>query len=329
MAGRENISVKKVSCVGARPQSGEEQLLSQRRSRRLPLCPASAPAPRVERNSCSAKEEVDSSLVSCVGARPQSVAQPRKSTPSFVSCVGARPQSGEEQLLSQRRSRRLPLCPASAPAPRVDRNSCSAKEEVDSFLCVQRQRPPPEWRGTVAQPTKKSTPSFVSCVGARPQSGEEQLLSQGRSRLLPLCPASAPAPRVERNSCSAKEEVDSFLGVLRRRPPPEWRGTVAQPRKKSSFCVLRQRPPPGTVAQPRKKSSPSLVSCVGARPQSGEEQLLSQGRSRLLPWCPASAPAPRVERNSCSAKEEAHIKHPTSITCTPSFRFDACVQYGS
>ena len=44
-----------------------------------------------------------------------------------MPCVSARPQSGEEQLLSQVRSQRLPLCLASAPAPRVERNSCSVR----------------------------------------------------------------------------------------------------------------------------------------------------------------------------------------------------------
>ena len=140
----------------------------------------------------------------------------------------------------------------SAPAPRVERDSCSAKEEVDAFLGALCQRQPREWRGTAAQPRKKSTPSLVLCVSASPESGDGQLLSQGRSRRLPWCFVSAPAPRVERDSCSAKEEVDAFSASL----------------------------------------------------ESGEGQLLSQGRSRRLPCCFVSAPAPRVERDSCSAKEE-------------------------
>ena len=242
----------------------------------------------MERDSCSAKEEVNTFL-GALSQRPPpewrgTAALPRKkSTPSLVPWVSARPQSGEGQLLCQGRSRHLPWCIGSAPAPRVERDSCSAKEEVDTFLGALSQRPPPEWRGTAALPRKKSTPSLVPWVSARPQSGEGQLLCQGRSRHLPWCLGSAPAPRVERDSCSAKEEVDTFLGALGQRPPPEWRGTAALPRK---------------------KSTPSLVPWVSARPQSGEGQLLCQGRSRHLPWCLESAPAPRVERESCSAKEE-------------------------
>ena len=154
-------------------------------------------------------------------------------------------------MLSQGRSQRLPCCLVSAPAPRVESDRCSAKEEVNACLVALCQHPPPEWRGTAAQPRKKSTSSLVPCVSARPQSGEGQVLRQGRSQHLPWCLASVPAPRVERDRCSAKEEVNAFIGALRQCPPPEWRGTGAQPRK---------------------KSTPSLVPCVSAHPQSGEGQ---------------------------------------------------------
>ena len=152
-------------------------------------------------------------------------------------------------MLSQGRSQRLPWCLASVPAPRVESDRCSAKKEVNTFIGALRQRPPPEWRVTGAQPRKKSTPSLVPCVSARPQSGEGQVFSQERSQHLPWCLASVPAPRMESDRCSAKEEVNTFLGALRQCPPPEWRVTGAQPRK---------------------KSTPSLVPCVSARPQSGE-----------------------------------------------------------
>ena len=359
-----------VPCVSAHPQSGEGQVLSQGRSQRLPWCLASVPAPRVESDKCSAKEEVNAFLGALRQCPPPewrgTDVQPRKkSTPSLVLCVSACPQNGEGQVLSQGRSQHLPWCLASVPALRVESDRCSAKEEVNAFLGALRQCPPPEWRGTGAQPRKKSTPSLVLCVSARPQSGEGQVLSQGRSQRLPWCLASVPALRVERDRCSAKEEVNAFLGALRQCPPPEWRGTGAQPRKKSTpslvLCVsarpqsgegqvlsqgrsqrlpwclasvpalrverdrcsakeevnaflgaLRQCPPPewrGTGAQPRKKSTPSLVPCVSARPQSGEGQMFSQGRSQRLPWCLVSVPAPRVERDRCSAKEEAHIEN--------------------
>ena len=133
------------------------------------------------------------------------------------------------------------------------------KIEVNAFLHALRQRSLPEWRETAALLRKKSTPSLVPCVSAHPQSGEGQLLCQGRSQHLPWCLASAPTPRVERDSCCAKKEVNTFLGALRQHPPPEWRGTAALPRK---------------------KSTPSLVPCVSTHPQSGEEQLLCQGRSK-------------------------------------------------
>ena len=145
-------------------------------------------------------------------------------------------------------------------------------------------------------PRKKSTPSLVPCVSARPQSGEGQLLCQERSQRLPWCLVSAPAPRVERDSCYAKKEVNAFLGALCQRPPPEWRGTAA------------------TAAMPaRKKSTPSLVPCVSTRPQSGEGQLLRQERSQCLPWCLVSAPAPKVERDSCYVKKEAHVVKRSSL----------------
>ena len=236
--------------------------------------------------------------------RPPSAAQPRtKSTSSLVPCVSARPQ-----LLSQGRSQRLHWCLASVPAL-----SCSAKDEVNVFIGALRQRPP-----SAAQPRTKSTSSLVPCVSARPQ-----LLSQGRSQRLHWCLASVPAL-----SCSAKDEVNVFIGALRQCPP-----SAAQPRTKSTsslvpcvsarpqllsqgrrqrlnWCLasapalscsakgednvligaLRQRPP--SAAQPRTKTTSSLVPCVSARPQ-----LLSQGRRLRLPWCLASAPA-----ISCSAK---------------------------
>ena len=246
-----------------RPQRGEGQLICQGRSQRHPWCLASALAPSVERDSFSAKEEVNAILGVLRQRSPPAwrgtAALPRKkSTPSLVSCVSARPQRGEGQLLCQGRSQRHPWCLASALAPSVERDSCSAKEEVNAILGVLRQRSPPAWRGTAALPRKKSTSSLVSCVSARPQRGEGQLLCQGRSQRHPWCLASALAPSVERDSCSAKEEVNVILGVLRQRSPPAWRGTAALPRK---------------------KSTPSLVSGVSARPQRGEGQLLCQGRS--------------------------------------------------
>ena len=163
-----------VPCVSARPHSGEGHLLGQGRSQRLPWCLASAARPR------------------------------KKSTPSLVPCISARPHSGEGQLLGQGRSQRLPWCLASAPV------------------------------------------------------GEGQLLGQGRSQHLPWCLASAPVPTSERDSCSAKEEVNAFLGALHQRPSPQRRGTAARQRKKSTS---------------------SLVPCVSARPHSGEGQLLGQGRN--------------------------------------------------
>ena len=135
---------------------------------------------------------------------------------------------------------------------------------------------------------KKSTPSLVPCVSAHPQNGEEQLPSQERSQHLPWCLASVPTPRMERNSFPAKKEVNTFLGALRQCPPPEWRGTASQPRK---------------------KSTPYLVPCVSARPQNGEEQLPSQERRQHLPWCLASVPTPRMERNSFPAKKEVNIEN--------------------
>ena len=106
------------------------------------------------------------------------------------------------------------------------------KQEANAFLSALHQRPPPGWRGTAALPRKKSTHSLVPCVSTRPKGGEGQLLCQGRSQRILWCLASAPAPRVERDSCSAKEEVNAFLGALRQRPPQGWIGTAALPRKK-------------------------------------------------------------------------------------------------
>ena len=156
-------------------------------------------------------------------------------------------------MLCQGRSQRLPWCLASTPAIRVEMDSRSAKEEVNAFLGALRQHQPSEWRGTVALPRKKSTPSLVPCVNTCHQSGEGHLLCQGRSQRLPWCFASTPAIRVERDTCSAKEEVNAFLGALRQHQPSDWRGTVALPMK---------------------KSTPSLVPCVNTRHQSGEGQLL-------------------------------------------------------
>ena len=262
-----------VPCVSAQPQSGQRgRLLCQGRSQCLPWCLVSAPNPRVEReDGCSAKEEVNAFLGAlCQRPTPEwrerTAALPRKkSMPSLVPCVSAQPQSGERgRLLCQGRSQCLPWCLVSAPNPRVEReDGCSAKEEVNAFLGALCQRPTPEWRErTAALPRKKSMPSLVPCVSAQPQSGERgRLLCQGRSQCLPWCLVSAPNPRVEREeSCSAKEEVNAFLGALCQRPTPEW----------------RER----TAALPRKKSMPSLVPCVSAQPQSGERgRLLCQGRS--------------------------------------------------
>ena len=290
-------------CISACPQCGEGQLLSQGRSQCLPWCLASAPAPSVERDSCSAKEEVNAFLGALRQHPPQSgegqllsqgrsqclpwclaststpewsgtAAQPRnRSMPSLVPCVSACPQCGEGQLLSQGRSQCLPWCLASAPAPSVERDSCSAKEEVNAFLGALRQYPP--------------------------QSGEGQLLSQGIGQCLSWCLASVPAPSVERDSCSAKVEVScSAKGQL-----------LSQGRSQClPWCLASVSTPEwrGTAAQPRNRSMPLLVPCVSACPQCGEGQLLSQGRSQCLPWCLASAPAPSVERDSCSAKEEVN-----------------------
>ena len=269
-SGRETISRKKstlsfVPCVSARPQSGEGQLLSQGRSQHLPWCLVSAPTPEWR----------------------ETAAQPRKkSTPSLVSCVSARPQSGEGQLLSQGRSQHLPWCLVSAPAPRVERDSCSAKEEVNTFLGALCQHPP--------------------------QSGERQLLSQGRSQHLPWCLVSAPAPRVERASCSAKEEVNTFIGALCQHPPQRGeRQLLSKGRSQHLPWCLVSAPAP-RVERASCSAKEEVNTFLGALcqhpPQRGERQLLSQGRSQHLPWCLVSAPAPRVERANCSAKEETHIK---------------------
>ena len=134
------------------------------KSQRFPWCLALAPIPRVERGSCSAKEEVNTflgALRQCPSPERRGTdALPRKkSTPSLMPCISARPQRGEGQML--------------------------CKEEVNTFLDALRQHPPPEWRGAAAQPRKKSTPSLMPCVSARPQRGEGQMLSQGRNQHLP------------------------------------------------------------------------------------------------------------------------------------------------
>ncbi|KAI0239831.1 hypothetical protein LSAT2_009437 [Lamellibrachia satsuma] len=103
------------------------------------------------------------------------------------------------------------------------------------------------------------------------------VLNQERSQRLPWCLALAPAL-----GCSAKDEVNVFLGALRQRPP--------------------------SAVQPRNKSTSSLVPRVSARPQ-----LLSQGRSQRLPWCLASALA-----SSCSAKEEDYVFIGALRQCPPS-----------
>ena len=53
---------------------------------------------------------------------------------------------------------------------------------------------------------QKSTPSLMPCVIA--------------------------VPKVERDSYSAKEEVNAFLGALSQRPSPRWRGIATLLRKK-------------------------------------------------------------------------------------------------
>ena len=236
---RKKSTSSSVPCYSARHWMGEGQLLSQVRSRRLPRCLVPAPAIGWERDSCSAKEEVDVFLGALCQRPPLdgrgTAAQLRKkSTPFSVPCASARHWMGEGQLLSQGRSRRLPRCLVPAPAIGWERDSCSAKEEVDAFLGALCQRPPLDGRGTAAQPRKKSTSSSVPCASARHWMGEGQLLSKGRSRRLPRCLVPAPAIRWERDSCSAKEEVDVFLGALCQRPPLDGRGTAAQPRKKST-----------------------------------------------------------------------------------------------
>ena len=166
----------------------------------------------------------------------------------------------------------------------MERDSCSAKEEVNAFLGALRQRQPPVWRGTAAQPRKKSIPSLVPCVSIH--------------------------PRVERDSCSANEEVNAFLGALHQHPPQSGEGQLLSQGRSQClpWCLASASTPEwsGTAAQPRNRSMPFLVPCVSACPHCGEGQLLSQGRSQCLPWCLASAPAPSVERDSCSAKEEVN-----------------------
>ena len=236
---RKKSTSSSVPCVSARQLMGEGQLLSQGRSSRLPRCLGSAPAIGWERDSCSVKEEVHVFLGALYQRPPfdgrGTAAQSRKkSTSSSVPCISARHWMGEGQLLSQGRSRRLPRCLVPAPAIGWERDSCSATEEVHVFLDALCQRPPLDGRGTAAQPMKKSTSSSVPCPSARHWMGERQLLSHGRSRRLPLCLVPAPAIGWERDSCSATEEVDVFLGALCQRPPLDGRGTAAQPRKKTT-----------------------------------------------------------------------------------------------
>ena len=147
-----------------------------------------------------------------------------------------------------------------------------------------------------------------------------------------LVPCVSIHPRVERDSCSAKEEVNAFLGALRQHPPQSGEGQLLSQGRSQClpWCLASASTPEwrGTAAQPRNRSMPSLLPCVSACPQCGEGQLLSQGRSQCLPWCLASASTPewrgtaaqprkksmpslvpcvsihpRVERDSCSAKE--------------------------
>ena len=116
-------------------------------------------------------------------------------------------------------------CLVSAPVLREESDGSSVKEEVNAFLCALRQLLSSEWRGTVAQPRKKSMPSW--------------------------CLVSAPVLREERDSSSVKEEVNAFLGAL----------------YQHLFSERRE-----TVAQPRKKSMPSLVPCISTCPQRGERR---------------------------------------------------------
>ena len=149
------------------------------------------------------------------------------------------------------------------------------KNEVNTFLGALRQFPPPEWRGTAAQPTKKSTPFMVPCVSARRQSGEGQMLSQGRSQHLPWCLVSAPRPQSEE-------------GQL--------------------------------LSQGR---SLYLHWCLESVPASEEGQLLSQGRKLHLHWCLESVP--RVKRDSCSAKEEVYTFTGALSQCpAPRVKRDSC-----
>ena len=331
------------------PQSGEGQLLSQGRSQRLPWCPLSAPTSEWRGTAAKPRKKSTPSLVPFVGIHPREERDSCSAKEEVNAFLGALcqhpPQSGEGQLLSQGRSQRLPWCPVSAPTPerrgtaaqprkksmpslvpcvsthpREERDSCSAKEDVNAFLGALCQHPPQsgegqllsqgrsqrlpwcplsaptsEWRGTAAQPRKKSTPSLVPCVSTH--------------------------PREERDSCSAKEEVNAFLGALCQHPPQRGEGQLLSQGRRQCLPWCPVSAPTsewrGTAAKPRKKSTPSLVPFVSTHlrverdscsakeevnafldalcqhpPQSGEGQLLSQGRSQCLPWCPVSAPTP-------------------------------------
>ena len=281
-----------VPCASVHPQSGAGQLFIQERSQHRPWCLVPVSIPRVERDSCSSKKEVNT-VLGALRQRPSpewsgTAAHPRKkSTPSLVPCASVHPQSGAGQLLIQERSQHRPWCLVPVSIPRVERDSCSSKKEVNTVLGALCQCPSPEWSGTAAHPRKKSTPSLVPCASVHPQSGAGQLLIQERSQHRPWCLVPASIPRVERDSCSSKKEVNTILGALCQCPSPEWSGTAAHPRK---------------------KSTPSLVPCASVHPQSGAGQLLIQERSQHRPWCLAPVSIPRVERDSCLSKKEAQIE---------------------
>ncbi|KAI0242808.1 Atrial natriuretic peptide receptor 1 [Lamellibrachia satsuma] len=107
---------------------------------------------------------VDSTPIQCLASHPPlewrgTAALPRKkSTPSLVPCVTPAPEWRGTAALPRKKSTPS-LVPCVTPAPRVERDSCSAKEEVNTFLSALRH--------------------------TRPQSGEGQLLCQGRSQHLP------------------------------------------------------------------------------------------------------------------------------------------------
>ena len=324
-SAKEEVNVFLCALCQHPPQRGERELLSQGRSQHLPWCTVSAPTSEWKGTAAKPMKKSMPSLVPCVSTHPRVERDSCSAKEEANTFLGALcqhpPQRGEGELLSQGRSQRLPWCPVSAPTPerteraaqprkkstpslvpcvsthpREERESCSAKEEVNAFLGALCQHPP--------------------------QSGEGQLLSQGRSQRLPWCPGSAPTPeRRERESCSAKEEVNTFLDALCQHPPQSGEGQLLSQGRSQHlpWCPVSAPTPErrGTAARPRKKSMPSLVPCVSTHPreerescsakeevnaflgalcqhppQRGEGQLLGQGRSQCLPWCPVSAPTP-------------------------------------